>query len=141
MSGYGNPISFKKITDEDISVVEASIREKTLGILTQNLSDSIPGECDVLVDDEQLIDYFGPIFAQNTCSFVFQPGDILLIKDLVDHVKRIADDGGTNEGLHHFAQNIEQQKSKRGRQKIHSQKFPILKQQNGCTNRSKSAEK
>lgn len=127
VSGYGNPISFKKITDEDISVVEASIREKTLGILTQNLSDSIPGECDVLVDDEQLIDYFGPIFAQNTCSFVFQPGDILLIKDLVDHVKRIADDGGTNEGLHHFAQNIEQQKSKRGRQKIHSQKFPILK--------------
>lgn len=127
MSGYGNPISFKKITDKDISIVEASIREKTLGILVQNLSDSIREECDVLVDDEQLVDYFGPIFAQNTCSFVFQPGDILLIKDLVDHVKTIADEGGNNKGLHNFAQNSVQHKSQRGRRRFQSQKFPFLR--------------
>lgn len=95
MCGFANPISFKKITDSEISLVEKFIQTKTLGFLTQNACDSIDencdaivdGTCDALVDDDTLCQYFGPLFAQNASSFRFQVGDILLIKELVNHVQ------------------------------------------------------
>lgn len=87
MCGFANPISFKKITDSEISLVEQFIRTNTLQFLTQNASDSIDENCDVLVDDDTLNQYFGPMFAQNTSSFRFQVGDVVLIKELVNHVQ------------------------------------------------------
>lgn len=37
-------------------------------------------------------------------QFEFLPGERLLIKELVAHVKRIVDDGGTKRGMRHFQQ-------------------------------------
>lgn len=127
MSGFDNPISFKKITDVHISIVEASIREQTLSILTKNLSDSINEECDVLVDDEQLINHFGLRYAHNTSSFRFEEGDKILIKELVDYVKALADEGGINCGLHHFVPDIQLTKTKRRQKQQTKPKFPQMK--------------
>lgn len=92
MTGYAHPIAFKAITDEHILKTEQFVAEKTLQILQQNLHDSIiEKNCDVLIDDDELHDYFGDLYAQNPATFKFGPGDVLLIKELVDHVKTIAD--------------------------------------------------
>lgn len=103
MAGYAHPLAFKAITDAEILKAEQFVREKTLSILQKNYHDSINEEnCDVLIDDDQLRDYFGDLYAQDTTSFRFEAGDILLIKELVDHVKQIADGNGKNTGLRHF---------------------------------------
>lgn len=104
MTGYAHPIAFKAITDEHILKKEQFVAEKTLQILQQNLHDSINEKnCDVLIDDDELHDYFGDLYAQNPASFKFGPGDVLLIKELVDHVKTISDRNGKNTGLGHFS--------------------------------------
>lgn len=130
MFGFDNPISFKKVTDVHISIVEASIRDRTLGILTKNLSDSINEQCEVLVGDEELIDHFGPRYAHDTDSFRFEEGDKILITDLVDHVKKIADAGGTNCGLHHFAPDMHSIKVERRKQKPKKKTFLKIKSKN-----------
>lgn len=96
MCGLANPLSFKKITDLEISLVENFIQTKTLEFLTQNLCDSINENCDVLVDDDTLNQHFGPLFAKKTSSFQFQVGDILLIKELVGHVQLKIDKHGNS---------------------------------------------
>lgn len=79
MTGYAHPIAFKAITDEHILKKEQFVAEKTLQILQQNLHDSINEKnCDVLIDDDELHDYFGDLYAQNPASFKFGPGDVLL---------------------------------------------------------------
>lgn len=104
MAGFAHPIAFKAITDEHILKTEQFIREKTLNIIHQSLHDSTTDEnYEVLVDDEQMRDYFGDLYAQDSSSFKFEAGDVLLIKELVDHVKHIADRNGKNTGLGHFA--------------------------------------
>lgn len=50
-----------------------------------------------------------------------------MINELVDYVKSIADEGGTNCGLHHFAPKIQPLKSKRRQQKQNSRKYPQIK--------------
>lgn len=99
MCGFANPLSFKKITDLEISSVQNFIRTKTLGFLTQNLCDSIDENITsqyVLVDPDTLHKHFGPLFAQNTSSFRFQVGDVLLIKELVNHVQLKVDKHGNS---------------------------------------------
>lgn len=104
MAGYAHPIAFKAITDEHISRTEQFIREKTFNIVHQNLHDSISEKkCEVLVDDELMRDYFGNLYAEDPASFEFEAGDVLLIKELVEHVKSVADRNGKNTGLGHFA--------------------------------------
>lgn len=110
MCGFANPLSFKKITDAEISTVANFIRENTMGFLQQRLRDIIDQldeqcdqlECDVLVDDDELIDHFGALYAHNHKSFNFHLGDVILIKELVDHVKIIVDGNGINKGLAFF---------------------------------------
>lgn len=101
MCGFGNPLSFKNVTDSHISNVECFIREKTLSILQKNANDSIDGDCEVLIDDETLNDHFG-IYGNDICNFKFEEGDIILIKEYVKHVKQVADGNGINKGLGHF---------------------------------------
>lgn len=109
MFGFANPLSFKKITDAEISTVAKFIRENTMDFLQQRLRDSIDQldelECDVLVDEAELIDHFGEMYAHNHKSFNFLLGDIILIKELVEHVKGIADGNGINKGLAFFKSN------------------------------------
>lgn len=106
MCGFANPLSFKNVTDAEISIVETFIRTKTMDFLRQRMCDSINEQCDVLVADEELIDHFGELYANNQGSFMFHAGDIILIKELVDHVQRIVDGNGKNTGLVFF-QNTE----------------------------------
>lgn len=102
MCGFANPISFKKITDNNIRDVETFIKEKCLSILQNRLSDSFGGECDALVDEKQMTDHFGMYADADVRLFEFQAGDILLIKELVDHVNRIVDE----KGLQHFRKRL-----------------------------------
>lgn len=102
MCGFGNALSFKNIREEDINIVEKFIQEETLEILSTKLSDTI-GTNDVVIGDEMLHSYFGEIFASQPNKFHFQRGDILLIEELVEHVKRVVDnDGKINSGLNKF---------------------------------------
>ena len=102
MCGFAHPLSFKNVTDSHISTVEKFIREKTMTILAKRLSESIGEECDAVIDDEELINHFGEIYANDQESFEFRAGDIMLIKELVAHVKQIVDGNGINTGLGFF---------------------------------------
>lgn len=82
--GFANPLSFKNVDDAQIEKVENFIKFK--------LSDKSKSK-------EEL---FGKIFVNNPTQFEFLPGERLLIKELVVHVRQIVDSGGKNKGLHHF---------------------------------------
>lgn len=49
-----------------------------------------------------MIDIFGEKYASMPAKFKLQPGEIMLIREPVKHVKKIVDNGGENMGLHHF---------------------------------------
>lgn len=83
--GFGNPISFKHIDDEQITIVESFIRRK-VSVKTY----------------QQKEDHFGKLYSNNSEQFEFSPGDRILIKGLVDHVKEKVDGDGINKGLHQF---------------------------------------
>lgn len=104
MCGYANALSFKNIVDTDIASVEKTIREESMLLLSANLSDTCNAE-DVVIDDDQLRDYFGNNYAAKPNEFKFKSGDIILIKELVNHVKHVVDDNGKNSGLHKFKSN------------------------------------
>lgn len=59
--------------DTDIKNVETWIRTKTLLKLTEDLNNSIEGECEALVDDEKLVEYFGEAYANDPKNFDFCP--------------------------------------------------------------------
>lgn len=67
---------------------------------------------DVLMDDEQLIEYFGKLYAKQPENFRFQPGDKMLIRELVGHVSSVVDANGINSGLANF-KNKRQTKTKK----------------------------
>lgn len=103
MYGYANPVTFKIIDDADIHAVEISVREQTLKYLEKKLSESM-NVCDgdVLVDDDQLEEYFGPFYKFAPSKFTFLPGEKKLIKQLVLHTKQMIDSNGINSGLKQF---------------------------------------
>lgn len=106
-TGFDNAFVFKNITDENITQIEKYIREESLNVRAANLSDSLgrcdpQHECDVLLDEHEMIDIFGKKYANTPSKFKFQPGEIMLIRELVKHAKGIVDRGGENKGLHHF---------------------------------------
>lgn len=47
-------------------------------------------------------DFFGEVFKKNPSRFKFRPGDIKLIKQIVEHVKQIIDGSGNNKGIEYF---------------------------------------
>lgn len=67
-------------------------------------------QCEVLLDDDQLIDIFGKKYAAAPSKFKFHPGEMMLIRELVKHGKEIVDRGGENKGLHHFQERKRQAK-------------------------------
>lgn len=92
--------------DTDIKNVEAWIRTKTLNKLKDDLNKTINSEadsdCEPLIDDEQMREYFGEAYANDPDNFEFLPGDIKLIKYLITHVKKLVDGKGENKGLKLF---------------------------------------
>lgn len=112
IAGFGNPLSFKSITDEQIGAIEDFIRKNVFEYLTKEFCDvSVDNEYQVDIDDEILMDYFGPLYAHNTASFQFRPGDKMRIKEIVNYVKNKVDEGGSNKNLKFFVnkQRLKQQ--------------------------------
>lgn len=96
MCGYGHALTFKDLDDSDIASVQEFIRNKTLSIISKDLNESIGEheECDVLLTDDLLEEYFGSLYKRNTNQFEFRTGDIKLIKQIKIYVeKTIAKDG------------------------------------------------
>lgn len=102
MCGYANPLVFKEVDDSDILAVQEFIKNRTMNILSTDLHESIGGECDVLVDEQKLDEFFGPIYKNDTNNFEFRAGDKKLIKQIVSYVKNAVDGNGVNSGIKHF---------------------------------------
>lgn len=107
LSNFSNPFTFKHINDDDIANVERFIRTKTIRMLEENLNESVLGQhkhsaADVLIEDDTLKEYFGDVYYNDAHNFEFLPGDLKLIKSLVDHVQKSVDKKGENKGLANY---------------------------------------
>lgn len=87
LTGYGNAISFKHISQKEITGIENFVRKNALQLSTKFANNK---------------DIFGDIHHANPSQFQFRPGDVKLIEELVNHVKMKTDEKGTNSGLSHF---------------------------------------
>ncbi|KAL7295212.1 hypothetical protein TKK_0011518 [Trichogramma kaykai] len=72
ITGYGNPISFQRITPDTLEQIEIFVRTSV----------SFP-----LPADSREEDYFGHFFVNKRNLFTFTPGDRDLVLGLVDRVK------------------------------------------------------
>lgn len=107
LSNFSNPFTFKHINDDDIVNVERFIRTKTIRMLEQNMDESVLGQhensgADVLIEEVTLKEYFGDVYYNDSHNFEFLPGDLKLIKLLVDHVQKSVDKNGKNKGLRNY---------------------------------------
>lgn len=66
------------------------------------MEESVGGNCDYLLDDDEMIEIFGPKYASNPAEFKFETGDKKLIRELVSRVKEIVDGNGKLTGLAYF---------------------------------------
>lgn len=98
-NGFGNALSFKNVTDEDIEYCEAEIRKIGTSIECQ-LNDSADINCEK--NEDFLNKTFGKTFAENPSQFHFLRGELVLIKEIVSHVKKIVNANGSNTGLDRF---------------------------------------
>lgn len=98
-SGYGNALSFKNLKDEDIHYIEQKVKQNGISI-EKELNNSADMNCEV--SNEHMIEIFGKKYADIPSKFCFERGEILLIKELVAHVKHIVDSNGENSGLFRF---------------------------------------
>lgn len=95
MNGYANALTFGEITDEIIAQIETFISTEMFDYLKRTAANAMnekdescfTDDDDVLITNDQLIDYFGKVYATNTSQFQFLSGEIVLIKALVKYVK------------------------------------------------------
>lgn len=99
---FSNGICFKDVNETDISSVEEYIKNHALNDVTKQLEESFGGHCEFCLDDEQMIEIFGPRHASNPTEFRFELGDKALIRTLVSHVKQLVDGNGKLSGLARF---------------------------------------
>lgn len=105
MAQFGNALTFKHVNDSDINDVEKLIRNKMIDKIERDMNDSVSGagEADeLLIDDDMKKEYFGDVYYKEPNDFEFLPGDLKLIKLLVDHVRSNVDTNGINKGLKHY---------------------------------------
>lgn len=114
MTGFANPLSIKTITDVEVKAIEEFIKKNAFEYLAKEFCNiSIDNICEVDIEDQQLVNYFGPLYAHNTASFQFRLGDIVTIREIVDHVKKRVDEGGKNKNLAYFVDKQELKQLKR----------------------------
>lgn len=70
------------------------MREEALDSAASALSKSFDGDCEALLEDDQLLEIFGERYYKRPEKFKFLPGQIAFIKTLVAHVKKLVEDGG-----------------------------------------------
>lgn len=108
--GYSNPLSFKKIEDEDIDYIEKFVRENALNITCKELN--IDSDAAAL-DNQLMMDVFGKACKHDPSNFCFRRGEKSFIKELVSNVKQIVDRNGINSGLKKFKFKFKTKISKR----------------------------
>lgn len=97
LDGYTNALAFQGITDEQIANTEKFVREEMYNYLIRTTAETInendesfaidTDDVFITITKEQLIDHFGKVYATDPSNFRFQSGEIILIKEMVKHVK------------------------------------------------------
>lgn len=82
------------LDEEDINAIEKFIREEGLDHVTKLLQKKSQCQDDVLLDESQLIDYFGEIYASDPSNFRFVIGDKKLITLVRDHLVKNQNEKG-----------------------------------------------
>lgn len=135
---FSNAISFKDVNEADIDSVEKYIKFDALRDVQNQLEqtfDAGDGDCDFLLDEEQLIEVYGPRYASNPSEFRFELGDKKMIRELVAHVKEIVDVNGKMKGLGHF-----EMKKKRNTKQLLSTTTKTVKNQRATTKNDENIE-
>ena len=70
------------------------MREEALDSAASVLSKSFDGNCDALLEEDELLEIFGERYYKHPENFKFLPGQIAFIKTLAAHVKKLVEDGG-----------------------------------------------
>lgn len=96
IKGYSNALAFKNIDLEKIKVIEDFARVKLLPLLEKAYS-----KCDDTINDADLPHFFG-LFAKDIENFQIFSGDKCLIMEMAQHIGRVVDKDGLNQGLAHF---------------------------------------
>lgn len=84
MCGFSNSLNLVNITDDDINQIENFVREEGLDHATKILQKN--HQCNVLPNENQLVDYFGEIYASDPTNFRFVIGDKKLIRLVRDQL-------------------------------------------------------
>lgn len=116
INGFGNALSFKSITDDDIAFCEQKVREIGTSIENQ-MNSSRDLDSDFEFDEQYLTQTFGN-FSDKPGQFRFLRGELSLIKQLVEHVKNIVDVNGSNTGLDRFKYKEKRKRNARCKQTV-----------------------
>lgn len=105
--GFKEAVTFKTIDQQDIEHIESRMKSKL-----QNHLDESKNQDDFT--NINYVDFFGEEYINSPGDFTFTRGDQKLIKELVDHVKRVVDQNNElNSGIQHFSSSVSSQKQKR----------------------------
>lgn len=105
----------KNINDDRLRNVEKFVRDNGPEIIEQKLKN----ESNFAFTREQmLIDIFGHTYNTAPEKFCFRDGDRMLIKELVEHVKKIVDENGINSGLHQFKMKVKKPRQYRSKKPL-----------------------
>lgn len=100
----------KNIDDDRLTNVEKFVRDNGLEIIERRLqSHSNIAEA----KSQMLVDIYGDTYHAAPDRFCFRDGDRMLIKELVEHVKKIVDGNGINTGLHQFKMKVKKTRQRR----------------------------
>lgn len=94
MCGFSNSLNLANINEDNINQIEQFVREEGLNHSTKLLQKKSNHQCDVFQDENQLVDYFGEIYASDPSNFRFVIGDKKLIRLVRDHLIRMQNEKG-----------------------------------------------
>lgn len=91
---FSNRLTFESLTEDEIDQVEKFVREEGLNFAQKKLQKKMECSEEILLDEEQLINYFGETYASDPSNFRFEIGDRKLIRIIRDHlVKQLNENG------------------------------------------------
>lgn len=100
----------KNVNQYKLANIEKTVRDSGPEIVIRKSNDP---KYSHLSRDQILEDVYGDRYKSAPENFCFRDGDRMLIKELVDHVKKIVDGNGINTGLHHFKIEVKKPRQRR----------------------------
>lgn len=98
---YTQAILFEHITEDEITEVEAFVRNEMLNVILDN-EESIDENGDTKVNKQKMIEYFGELYALKPEQFRFQPGDRKFIKLIQQTITTTIEKKGRKRAMQHF---------------------------------------